>query len=142
MRAHKSLTALLADTDASIPDVLLPEQYLDRIVGQASDVPEKRLMLAVLVDAALQLRKHDGPAAAEAAHWVLADDADEPFSFQNVCEALGLDPGYLARGLIGQRLARTHETGMPLRHLRTSYRRVTSLGARAERPAARAHTRA
>lgn len=64
-------------------------------------------MVAVLEDAVSCLSKDPrrGPGqqrrAFEEAHsWVNADDTENwIFSFANVCEALGLNPGYLRRGL-------------------------------------------
>ncbi len=62
------------------------------------DMPEKRLMLAVLLDAILQLRRL-GAGAAEAAAWFRGAGAGSPFSFASVCDSLGLDAGYLIRGV-------------------------------------------
>lgn len=74
----------------------LPLEHMSRF----ADMPEKRLMLAVLLDAIIQLRRTGSTGAVEAAAWIAADGAaDEPFSFRAVCEALGLDPVYLTRGV-------------------------------------------
>ena len=36
----------------------------------------------------------------DAKNWLnAADDSERVFSFSNICEALGIDPGYLRRGL-------------------------------------------
>lgn len=70
--------------------------------------PPQRLMLAVLEDAARVLEKYvdeHSPQGqelyAEAHDWVLASDHSWPFSFVNVCDALGLEVTYIRRGLIG-----------------------------------------
>lgn len=36
----------------------------------------------------------------EAEEWILEEDGDWPFSFENVCEVLGLNPRYVRQGLI------------------------------------------
>ena len=74
----------------------LPLEHMSRL----ADMPEKRLMLAVLLDAIIQLRRPGSTGAAEAAAWIRGSGStDEPFSFQAVCETLGIDPGYLTRGV-------------------------------------------
>jgi hypothetical protein len=88
--------------ETSIPDQLLPEQYFARIVTRAADMPEKRLMAAVLLDAVIHMQRRGSTAALEAESWIRGEeDAEAFFSFRNICEALGIDPGYLARGLLG-----------------------------------------
>ena len=116
--------------DVSIPDTLLPEQYFDRVAARASDTPEKRLMFAVLLDAVIHLQRRNSDTAAEAERWIRSEPEDEsPFSFQNLCEALGIEAAYLARGLLAWRASRTDTPrGVPVRQLRTSHRRVTPLG--------------
>ena len=123
------------EPDASIPDTLLPEQYFDRLAPRVCDTPEKRLMFAVLLDAVVQLQRRHSPAATDAEIWIRGEEDrdDAPFSFRNVCEALALDPSYLARGLLARRAAREPSTRVPVRQLRTSHRRVTPL-ARRPRP--------
>jgi hypothetical protein len=70
-------------------------------IAGSSDVPERRLMAAVLFDAVLQLARPGSKSAAEATRWIRnRDDDNLPFSFSSVCDGLGLDPEYLARGLL------------------------------------------
>lgn len=38
--------------------------------------------------------------AKETKEWFFTDDAEWPFSFVNLCAALGLDPAYIRRGLL------------------------------------------
>ena len=67
----------------------------------SSDVPERRLMAAVLFDAVLQLARPGSKGAADATRWIRnRDDENLPFSFSGVCDGLGLDAEYLARGLL------------------------------------------
>src|SRR2546430_1273440 len=66
--------------------------------------PEKRLMLAVLEGALLDLQRSAGPStprarrlADEVDAWFAADDESWPGSFLSVCQALGLDVTRAAR---------------------------------------------
>jgi len=63
-------------------------------------MPEKRLMAAVLLDALVLLQREGSSGAAEVRNWIAGSGRANLFSFTNVCEALGLDPSYLARGLM------------------------------------------
>jgi len=121
-------------TDASIPDTLLPDQYFDRLAPRACDTPEKRLMFAVLLDAVIQMQRRNSAGATEAEIWIRGEEgADAPFSFPSVCEALGLDATYLARGLLAWRAAPAAMPRVPVRQLRTSHRRVTPVVRRRRR---------
>jgi len=78
-----------------VPEAILPEQFFR---PSAVLPPEKRLMLAVLEGALLDLQKSAGartPSARRLADevdaWFAADDEGWPCSFLNVCRALGLD---------------------------------------------------
>ena len=121
--------------DVSIPDVLLPEQYFDRLTARTSDTPERRLLFAVLLDAVILLQRRNTSGSAEAERWIRNEaDSDFPFSFRNLCEALGIEPGYLQRGLLSWRRSQVGALpGIPVRQLRTSHRRVTPLGRRRRR---------
>ena len=95
------------------PDTLLPAQYLDTLRRTTFLEPEKRLMLAVLDDAINCYRDNlfspRGKARRlfdEAEEWIVTPGGDRVFSFDNVCESLGLNPEYLRRGL--QRWKETH----------------------------------
>lgn len=88
------------------PDTLLPEQYLDTFRRKLHLEPEKKLMLAVLEDAVACYQKYllarDSKGKTlflEAELWVEQKSGDGVFSFDSVCEVLGLDPEYLRRGL-------------------------------------------
>ncbi len=86
----------------------MDSDLFDSIAASTSDLPERRLLAAVLFDAVLQLARRGSASAADAARWIRdRDDDDMPFSFNAVCEGLGLNPDYLARGL----LAWNPETG-------------------------------
>ena len=88
-------------------------------------------MFAVLLDAVIHLQRRHTAGAAEAERWIRGIDADvdEPtFSFENICDALGIEPQYLARGLLAFRNGNDSKLlGAPVRQLRTSHRRITPL---------------
>jgi hypothetical protein len=62
-------------------------------------------MLAVLIDAIRGLtaaRSKTHPVRSQRAWlrdraWIQSDDKGAPFSFANICDALGIDPGYVRR---------------------------------------------
>jgi hypothetical protein len=93
---------------APVIHTILPTQYLER-AGARAALPHRRLMLAVLqtaiddvrstraledVDHRGHGREHDGARA-----WVASEDRSWPFSFENVCEAVGIDAAALRRAL-------------------------------------------
>ena len=90
-----------------VPDTILPAQFFRR---SAFLPPEKRLMIAVLARASLDLQTHAGtgtPRArrhrAEVEAWFASDDAVWPCSFVNLCHALDLDAAAVRRRLVGWR---------------------------------------
>jgi hypothetical protein len=69
--------------------------------------PERRLLLAVLVDAIVRVRRLPGPsshavrrAGVEAERWIRSDDRSWPCSFVNVCDALDLAYQPLRRAVL------------------------------------------
>jgi hypothetical protein len=97
--------------------VLLPVQYLPRTEGRL-DGPQRRLMVAVLQTAIDDCQgtaaarasglpaKTNSRAASEAIAFLESHDRTWPYSFVNICEAIGLDADALRR-TISQRLAET-----------------------------------
>lgn len=88
------------------PDTLLPSQYFDRIRRRASSDGERRLMVAILEDAVDVYRKQAGARDRkrrqlfeDAEEWIESDDTSWLFSYQNICDVLGIDAGYLRKGL-------------------------------------------
>ena len=68
--------------------------------------PEKALLLAILEDAVHCYRKYRGARDhagrqrfAETEQWIMEEGGDWLFSFDNVCELLGLDPQFIRRGV-------------------------------------------
>ena len=99
------------------PEVLLPSQLFDTMAGQTPRSPECRLIAAVLLDAALQLSRRGSKGAADAERWIRrTDGGDEAFSFVGVCEALRLEPTYLARGLLRWQARGASLAELPTRH--------------------------
>lgn len=86
------------------PDVVLPSQFF----GSASDGiigGERRLMAALLSDGiesyisqSIAMLNHCGKKT-DAVEWVETQDHSYVFSFDMVCESLGLDAEYLRLGL-------------------------------------------
>lgn len=88
------------------PDVL-PKQSWDVCRRIARLQPEKELMLAVLQDAVECFQKYvraqdrkGKTRFREVEDWIMEEDSDEVFSFEYICEILGIDPRYLRRGLL------------------------------------------
>ena len=89
----------------TMPDVILPSQYFGTIDGLGA---EQRLMLAVLVDAINLLQGWNRlgsvtkrRAFAEASQWVNRHGTSHPFSFDSICDALGIGSEFLRIRLSG-----------------------------------------
>jgi hypothetical protein len=89
------------------PDVLVSHAHLANCRPNPNLQPEKRLMLAVLEDAFYCLQKFSlarnsrgKKAFHEAENWLSTDRQDWPFSFSNVCDALGFEANYIRYGLL------------------------------------------
>ena len=84
----------------------MPAQFHTGVRSDSSLCPEKRLMLAVLEEAVGDYQRHLVAAGRladrqfrNAESWFLSEDTRWPYSFVNVCHALGLDVGWLRAGL-------------------------------------------
>ena len=85
---------------------VLPAQWGAERGHNAALQPEKRLMLAVLIDA-IELVLPDGGAVnarkanliRRAAEWICSNDRGWAFSFVNICEALGVEPEKLRKAI-------------------------------------------
>jgi len=89
------------------PDTLIPAQYFETFRRKTHLEPEKRFMLAILEDAVASFQKYifarDGKGKGifrEAEDWILEENSDQLFSFENICEVLGLNPSYVRQGLL------------------------------------------
>ncbi|MBP1686862.1 MAG: hypothetical protein H6Q33_3005 [Deltaproteobacteria bacterium] len=101
--------SIVNDTFAHLlqPDTLLPSQYFALVKRKGGHEPERRLVAALLEDAVECFQKHlraRDPKARQlfldAEEWICSDDRSWPFSFENVCDLLQINPEYLRRGLI------------------------------------------
>jgi len=88
------------------PEGLLPVQYYETLRRKHELRSEKLLMFAVLEDAVQDYMKYlSSPAKKgqqrfrEAEDWINTQNKLGLFSFNNVCEALDIDPEYMRRGL-------------------------------------------
>jgi hypothetical protein len=118
--------------DLFAPDVVLPEQFFEGARRDSYVSGEKALMLAVLEDGIRCFQEHlrnprSNPRllSQQAEGWIRAIDYEWPFSFNNVCETLGIDPSALRSALLGwkaKRLATCDERGEPTPAAKKVYR--------------------
>ena len=87
-------------------DPLVGRQYLDTIRRSEHPEPENTLLAAILEDAVQEYRKYgyaNDPKSKtrfnEVEEWFNRRGKEWIFSFDNVCELLGLDPQYIRRRL-------------------------------------------
>jgi hypothetical protein len=88
------------------PDILIDSQFQSTYRRRFHLDPERVLMLAVLQDAVVCFQenvfatcKRKRVMHVEAEEWILNENKSDLFSFENVCEALGYDAGYMRAGL-------------------------------------------
>jgi len=95
----------------------LSPQYLETVQRKTCLEPEKKLMFAVLEDAVTCFQKHfvarnkiGMSLFREAEEWILLQGkGDWLLSFDNICETLDLNPGYIREGLLHWRDHRLRE---------------------------------
>ena len=75
--------------------------------------PEQALMLAVLRNAVEDFQEYvyardtiQKKLFQEAEEWILQKNTDWVFSFENICESLQLEPGYIRQGLLSWKEAK------------------------------------
>lgn len=88
------------------PDVFVPSQYFDRTRRRIQQDGERMLMLAVLEAAVNDYQAHLGArephrrqAFQDAEAWIESRARGWIFSFEGICDAVGLDPDHLRDGL-------------------------------------------
>lgn len=88
------------------PDIMLPAQYFAVLRKSAPQGPEYLLVLAMLQDAIECVQKYrfsldlnGRELYTDAYDWIASEDRQWPFSFENVCDILKIDGGYLRNGL-------------------------------------------
>jgi hypothetical protein len=119
------------------PETVLPEQLIGTGRFDASGMPEKRLLLAVLEDAVITFqryvtstRRRGQRLFGEAEAWIVSEDVSWTCSFRNVCDALGFDSCYLRQGLLAWRDRQRRENAPP-RPYRHPFRRLSGSRTRA-----------
>ena len=88
------------------PDTILPFQYSEMLRRKTYLEGEKNLILAVLEDAVNCFQKYYAARDKkgkelfrEVEEWIMDEKDDRVFSFGSICDSLGINPGYLRRGL-------------------------------------------
>ena len=89
------------------PDVALPDQF-GALWGRANRTdPEPRLAIAVLQLAVVDfckfsrsVRETEQRVYRKAKTWMMSSDRDWPYSFANICEAIGVSPENLRNALM------------------------------------------
>lgn len=120
------------------------------VEGFESDVPEKRLMMAVLIDAyrTISAGERGGSnsggqtfkskrRALAARFWLFNDENWGPFSFVNICETLGIDKNEARDKRVIKAYTQAVEDGRAGRPMMTGYTRAAGdrrITARANRP--------
>ena len=120
VREESSFTADERVSSLFQPDTLLSTQYFENLRRKTLFEPEKRLMLAILEDGIQcyfdNLHASGGKKQRlfqDAEDWIVASDGDWVFSFESVCDALGLNSEYVRQGLLRWR----EKSGNMLRRL-------------------------
>jgi hypothetical protein len=113
-----------ATDSMAFTDIILPSQFFS-VMGGGGLCSEQRLMLAVLVDAINILQgwhrlgsARKRRAFAEAGQWVSTRGTGYPFSFDSVCDALGIDPEMLRERLSALVMGRPTSERLGLGRLR------------------------
>jgi hypothetical protein len=119
------------------PGMVLPAQIFGKPGLDASLVPEKRLLLAVLEEAVVTFQRYATEHGRrgrrlfrEAEEWMGSEELFWPCSFRNICDVLGLDPGYLRQGLRRWRDEQEANPGLYTSH-RHPFRRLSGSRTRA-----------
>lgn|ERR1700730_4975218 len=104
--AIKRIDPMGAAGDEFRADAVMPAQFYPARRRSTSAEPILRLMAGILIDAVRCVQRNfesrDAKRRAElreAEFWIFRDKGDGPFSFEDVCAALEIDPRRL-RGLI------------------------------------------
>jgi hypothetical protein len=106
-------------------DIPVSEQYAT-VYRKRLLSPEHELAIAILDEAIGDFQRHFAVRDtkgkkhfAETEAWFLDTDTDWTFSFENICEVLGFDPGYLRQGLL-----RWKQAQLPKQRLTESSRSI------------------
>jgi hypothetical protein len=120
------------------PELVLPSQFSTGVRNDASLRPEKRLMLAVLEEAVGDFQRYLVATGNEARRlfqdaedWFASEDTTWPYSFVNICNALGFDVGYVRAGLSRWRDAQRARINRGEPVIRIQLRRVAGIRSKA-----------
>ena len=99
----------IAHEETLVPDLALPIQF-QQIWHEPSEVaPERALAVGVLWQAVNDLRTYRSARWGkrqrlymDAYRWVMSNDRAWPYSFVNICEAVGLSPQFLRAELLNR----------------------------------------
>jgi hypothetical protein len=140
----KQVNREIEATEVPSEGVILPSQFYGRLAGDGLS-SEGRLMLAVLVDAINILRGWNGLGGrrkrrvfGEAAHWVNLKGTQNPFSFDSVCEAVGIDSDMARDRLRGLAAGHAGIDGLGARLRMKEFARPQKMSANRVRPSTRA----
>jgi len=107
---HRELCGVAGDSEdseKSQPNRLSSTEYLPVVDSRSFRAPEVNLMAAVLDDAIICFIKYltakqrrDRRLFRETEEWLFAEDSNWPFSFENLCGFLEINPHYLRGGLL------------------------------------------
>ena len=141
---RSSLNLRIEDADGPselVPDQILPVQFADLLQRPSERTPELRLMTAVLEDAiqtfcrcVASRGRRSQRLFRETAEWFESSDVSWPFSFENICDALRLEPEWI-RGLLRRWLGKQAATAdrpakiAPVRRIAGSQQTVTERAA-------------
>jgi hypothetical protein len=84
-------------------DASLPAQYWDTVARKDQLEPEKKLLLAVLENAIRTYRQYiftPSRLLREVEDWLFEENKASPFSFETICDALGLSVECVRRGIL------------------------------------------
>jgi hypothetical protein len=88
-------------------DILIRDQFVATYKRRFHLEPEKTLMLAVLQDAVICFQdnlaatdKRKRQLFLEAQEWIMEENTNYLYSFENICDLLGFSASYLRRGLM------------------------------------------
>lgn len=94
--------------DILVPEAALPAQFNDIWHKSRAISPERALALAVLWEAVLDLDKYRFATRRrqqrlywEAYEWITSEDRSWPFSFENLCDMIGLTVDPVRKQLLG-----------------------------------------
>lgn len=102
------------DTDGSLfqPDILIASEFFEVFRAKQFHDPEARLMAAVLEEAIHCFFKYVSSQSrrgrrlyGEVETWFFGEDDGWLFSFESICENLGVSAGYIRRGLLRAKAA-------------------------------------